>query len=245
MIIIIIISSSSITSSSSSSSSSSSIRSSNNNQVYSSSSIAGHARCQRSRATHGAIDRGPRTVPSIVGHGATHGAIDRGPRGHARCHRSRATGPRTVPSIAHRLLLVFAFRSLAGRARCHRSRTVYLLFLHLNLSRATHGAIDRGPRTVPSIARHGHRKRKTDTAEPRIRYYRDAPSSTVYLLFLHLNLRSGAQDSTFVSWLSPSHRPLLLLVVVVVVVVIVLVFPVCTGLRLAEAILSLTTPKLR
>ena len=36
-----------------------------------------------------------------------------------------------------------------------------------------------------------------DTAEPRIRYYRDCPSGTVYLLFLHLNLRSGARDSSF------------------------------------------------
>ena len=41
--------------------------------------------------------------------------------GHARCHRSRATGQHTVPSIA-------------GHARCHRSR-------------ATHGAIDRAPFT--------------------------------------------------------------------------------------------------
>ena len=77
-----------------------------------------------------------------------------------------------------------------------------------SLAVATHGAIDRGPRTVPSIAVPG------------------------------------------LSRLSPSHRPLLLLVVVVVVVVVVVggvvvVFPVCTGLRLAEAILSLTTPKLR
>ena len=78
--------------------------------------------------------------------------------------------------------------SIAGHARCHRSR-------------ATHGAIVRGSRTL-SIA---------------------------------------------VPGLSPSHRPLLLLLVVVVVVVggVVVVFPICTGLRLAEAILSLTTPKLR
>ena len=36
-----------------------------------------------------------------------------------------------------------------------------------------------------------------------------------------------------------------MVVVVVVVVVVVIVFAVCTGLRLAEAILSFTTPKLR
>ena len=94
-------------------------------------------------------------------------------------------GPRTVQSIAHRLLIVFDFESFAGHARCHRSR-------------ATHGTIDRGPRTVPSIARHGHpTDTRTDTAEPRIRYYRGCPSGTVYLLFLLLNLRSGAQDSGF------------------------------------------------
>ena len=123
-------------------------------------SIAGHARCHRSRtaclsclllnlsrATHGAIDRGPRTVPSIA-HRLLIDFAFKSLAGHARCHRSRAThgaidrGPRTVPSIAHRLLIVFAFKSIAGHARCHRSR-------------ATHGTIDRGPRTVPSIAPHG------------------------------------------------------------------------------------------
>ena len=115
-------------------------------------SIAGNARCHRWRATRNAIDRapfaycfcisisrGPRTVPSIAAH--------------ARCHRSRADyyyiviisksrsssssifvvicrGPRMVPSIAHRLRIVFAFKSLVGHARCHQSRV-------------THGAIDR------------------------------------------------------------------------------------------------------
>ena len=96
------------------------------------------------RATHGAIDRGPRTVPSIAGHARSHrsrviviiissSSSIRQVVVIIRCtrrHRSRAThgaidrGPRTVPSIA-------------GHARCHRSR-------------AQHGAIDRGPRTVPS-----------------------------------------------------------------------------------------------
>ena len=89
-------------------------------------------------ATHGAIDRGPRMVPSIAGHArchrswATHGAID------------RAT---TEPSIARvvRLLIVFMCCPRCHRsrhARCHRSRQA-----RCHRSRATDAPRTRHART--------------------------------------------------------------------------------------------------
>ena len=80
-------------------------------------------------------------------------------------------------------------KQLAGHAWCHRSRTVYLL-LHLNLSRATHGAIDRA---------HGQHRtdtppRSPETAKPGTPHYRDSPSGTVYVDVFHVNRQKRAQN---------------------------------------------------
>ena len=88
-----------------------------------------------------------------------------------RAERSEtARGPRTVPSIAHRLPIVFAFKPFPGHARCHRSRA------------------DHGPRRTPDAPR------TPETAKPGTPHYRDSPSGTVYVDFFHVNRQKRAQN---------------------------------------------------
>ena len=99
-------------------------------------------------ATHGAIDRATHAAIDRATHAAndraTHGAIDRATHGAIDRATHGAIDCATMePSIARvvRLLIVFMF---------------------------VHRAIDRSPRTVPSIARHArcHRSRATRHARP-------------------------------------------------------------------------------